>query len=99
MAVALFSLGIRSAIVPPPSVNGAAPTLPAKNRNAMSMPMFLLNAQQMLKTTKRKLQEWYSGKRPYISDMGAMTSMFSLFSKEARMIQDLPRGPNANPST
>jgi hypothetical protein len=37
IAMALFSLDITSAIVPPPRVRGAAPTQPARNRKTMSM--------------------------------------------------------------
>jgi hypothetical protein len=57
IAIALFSLGMTSAMVPPPRVSGAAPTQPARNRKTISMFKLWLTAQQMVQMKKRMLQE------------------------------------------
>jgi len=53
-----------SAMVPPPRVRGAEPAQPARMRKAMSMPMLLLRAQQMVKMTKKTLQTLYTMNLP-----------------------------------
>lgn len=95
IAVPLFSLGIISAIVPPPSARGAPPKpyqisvevqdgirclekgliQPMKNRNTINMPMLVLTAAPTVKLINKTLQVWYNGRRPYISDIGAITSI------------------------
>jgi hypothetical protein len=55
IAVALCSLEITSAMVPPPRVNGAAPTHPARNRKTISMLRLLLKAQHIVNMKKRTL--------------------------------------------
>ena len=44
-----------SAIVPPPSVKGADPAQPARNRNAINMSIEFESAQAILNITKRTL--------------------------------------------
>jgi hypothetical protein len=39
----------------------------------MNWLILVATAAAMAKTTNKKLQLWYSGSRPYISDNGAMT--------------------------
>jgi hypothetical protein len=73
IAVALCSLDITSAMVPPPRVKGAAPTQPARNRNTISILRLLLTAQHIVNMKNKTLHAWYSGSRPYISDIGAIT--------------------------
>lgn len=74
MAVPRCSLLIKSAIVPPPSTIGAPPKQPIKNRKTTNWPILVDTAAAMLKMTNKALQLWYNGKRPYISDIGAITT-------------------------
>jgi hypothetical protein len=46
---------------------------PMKNRKTMNWLMFVATAAAMVRIMNKKLQLWYSGSRPYISDNGAMT--------------------------
>jgi hypothetical protein len=47
---------IRSDIDPAPIVRGAAPTHPARNRNANSIPRFFASSQRSVKMTNKTLQ-------------------------------------------
>lgn len=73
IAVALSSIGIRSAIVPAPKASGDAPKAPWRNRKAITIPMLVLNPQDIVQMMKRALQIWYNGNLPYISLRGAIT--------------------------
>ena len=44
-----------------------------RNLNTMNMPMLVETAAAIVKMMKSKLHEWYMGRRPNISDKGAMT--------------------------
>ena len=54
----LFSTGIKSAIVPLPHVTVATPASPARNLNAIKVPMFCETAQPIVKSRKSTLQVW-----------------------------------------
>ena len=56
--------------------------LPIRNLNTMNMLMFVDTAAATVKMIKSRLQEWYNGRRPYISDKGAMTSTSEIASLE-----------------
>lgn len=49
-----------------------------RKRNTMNMPMFDATAAAIVKMMNSRLQLWYNGSRPYISDSGAMTVEVSL---------------------
>ena len=61
-----------SAIVPEPTVMGQDPATPAKKRNTISIEMLVDLEQPMLKARNRNVLTWYTGKRPYSSEAGAM---------------------------
>jgi hypothetical protein len=44
-----------------------------KNRNTINMLMLVLTAAPTVKLINKTLQVWYNGRRPYISDIGAIT--------------------------
>ena len=46
-----------------------------KNRNTINMLMLVLTAAPTVKPINKTLQIWYNGRRPYISDIGAITSI------------------------
>ena len=46
-----------------------------KNRNTINMLMFVLTAAPTVKLINKTLQVWYNGRRPYISDIGAITGI------------------------
>jgi hypothetical protein len=48
--------------------------LPIRNLNTMNVLIFVDIAAATVKMIKSRLQEWYKGRRPYISDKGAMTA-------------------------
>lgn len=52
--------------------------LPIRNLNTTNMPMFVETAAAIVKTMNSTLQLWYKGRRPYISDRGAMTVELAL---------------------
>lgn len=56
IATPRFSLGMMSAIVPPPMVSGAEPATPARSLNARNMPVSVLVAQAMVKAKNTALQ-------------------------------------------
>lgn len=60
----LLSCGIKSAIVPPPRLKGHDPAHPDKNRNPISMLMFVETAQATVKMTKQMLEMLYTQRRP-----------------------------------
>lgn len=64
MALPLFSGVTKSAIVPPPFVNGALPKTPARNLNPTNIFKFVARAHPMLKAKKDALQKWYTGNLP-----------------------------------
>lgn len=64
IALPLISTGIKSAIVPLPQVIAATTPNPARNRNVISMLMFLATAQPIVKMKNKTLQVWYTGRRP-----------------------------------
>jgi len=55
IAVPLYSRGIMSAIVPPPSASGADPNVPERKRKTISALRFGANPQARLKMQKRTL--------------------------------------------
>jgi hypothetical protein len=64
IALPLISTGIKSAIVPLPQVTAATPANPARNRNAISMPMFLATAQPIVKMKNKTLHVWHTERCP-----------------------------------
>jgi hypothetical protein len=44
-----------------------------RKRNTMNMPIFDATAAAIVNMMNNRLQIWYNGNRPYISDNGAMT--------------------------
>lgn len=46
-----------------------------KNRNTINMLMLVLTAAPAVKLINKTLQAWYNGRRPYISDIGAITGI------------------------
>ena len=46
-----------------------------KNRNTINMLMLVLTAAPTVKLINKILQVWYNGRRPYISDIGAITGI------------------------
>lgn len=64
-------------------------SLPIINLNTMNMLIFFETAAAMVKIMKSKLQEWYKGSRPNISDKGAMTAMLAMirFGNQNRRTQ------------
>jgi hypothetical protein len=73
IAPALFSLGIKSAMEPVPSVTGHEAMIPARNRNTTSDARLLATAQAMLKMTNRNAHVLYRMALPYSSDNGAIS--------------------------
>ena len=73
MAAPRCSTAIRSAIVPPPSVMGATPRQPARNRKPINMFQLVESAQPTVKQRNSTLETLYTMSRPNISLIGART--------------------------
>lgn len=71
--------------------------LPIRNLKTMNMLIFVERAAATVKTMKSRLQEWYKGRRPYISDIGAMTA--TLASAQLKAFTNVLKGPKLKPRT
>jgi len=59
VAFPIVSAGMRSPMEPPSKAAGVIPAQPDKNRKAMNMPMFTLEAHPAVKARKRKFETLY----------------------------------------
>ena len=98
----LLLVGMVSAITPPPTVNGAAPAQPARNRKTKRLANEFARAQPRVKATKATFDAWMTGSLPQISDDGARSlreriSFLSYWTPF--VIHPAYRGPIAVPNT
>jgi hypothetical protein len=73
MADPRFSFGNMSPIEDSPSVTGVDPAQPAKNRSTISILREELTAQAIVNMRNVAHEIMYTHRRPYISDVGAIT--------------------------
>lgn len=102
IAMPLSSRVVTSAMVPPPKASGLAPKQPWKNRNTIKEFMSFATPQATVKMMKKTLQMWYRGRRPYISERGAITVRANGPIRDTpayNQIEALPKGPKAKPRT